>query len=173
VHCRPARRAKRKGVENPRDKGDMLASGSDVRSGGGSTMTARKPDIWMWAHMRAMLNEADELRGRFFELRKGPSRPNWEPPVDIIETGSELLIFVALPGVDPGTVEAAIDGGVLVVGGTRRLPESLRHARIHRMELPYGRFERHIALPPGRYDGVKREAADGCLLFRLHKSERT
>ncbi len=28
-------------------------------------------------------------------------------------------------------------------------------------------------LPPGRYDTVKRESADGCLLIRLHKIERT
>jgi HSP20 family molecular chaperone IbpA len=41
------------------------------------------------------------------------------------------------------------------------------------MELPYGRFERRIALPPGRYDTAKRENADGCLLIRLHKIERT
>ena len=33
-------------------------------------MAARKPDVWMWAQMRAMMNEADEMRGRFFELRK-------------------------------------------------------------------------------------------------------
>ena len=112
------------------------------------------------------------MRGRFFELRKGAAVPTWEPPVDVIETASELLVIVALPGVDPTKAEAAISGSDLVVVGTRRLPESLRTARIHRMELPYGRFERRIPLPPGRYDAVKREAADGCLLIRLHKIER-
>lgn len=135
-------------------------------------MAARKPDVWMWAQMRAMMNEADEMRGRFFELRKGRSAPTWEPPIDVIETEAELLVLVALPGVDPNTAEAIISNGELVVGGTRRLPASLRSARIHRMELPYGRFERRIPLPPGRYDAVKREAADGCLLIRLHKIER-
>lgn len=135
-------------------------------------MVARKPEIWMWAQMRAMTNEADELRGRFFELRKGGAMPTWEPPVDVIETKDELLVLVALPGVDPASAEAVISGSDLVVGGTRRLPDSLRTARIHRMELPYGRFERRIPLPPGRYDAVKREAANGCLLIRLHKIER-
>ena len=135
-------------------------------------MTGRKPGVWMWAQMRALLNEADEMRGRFFELRTGETTPTWEPPVDVIETAAELLVLVALPGVDPNTAEALIDGGELVVGGTRRLPESLRRARIHRMELPYGRFERRIPLPSGRYDAVTREAADGCLLIRLRKIER-
>lgn len=135
-------------------------------------MASRKPDIFMWAQMRAMVNEAEEMRGRFFELRKGKAVPTWEPPVDVIETATELLVLVALPGVDPATAETTISGSDLVVGGTRRLPESLRTARIHRMELPYGRFERRIPLPPGRYDGVRREAAHGCLLIRLHKTER-
>lgn len=136
-------------------------------------MAARKPDIWMWAQMRAMMNEADEMRGRFFELRKGGVKPTWEPPADVIETATELLVLVALPGVDPNTAEAAIQNGELLVIGTRRLPESLRGARIHRMEVPYGRFEKRIPLPPGRYDAVKREASNGCLLIRLHKIERT
>jgi HSP20 family molecular chaperone IbpA len=134
-------------------------------------MSAGKPEIWMWAEMRAMLREADDMRSRFFELRAGETTPTWEPPVDVIETAAELLVFVALPGVDPNTAEAVISGGELIVGGTRRLPECLRGARIHRMELPYGRFERRIALPPGRYDAGKREAMDGCLLIRLHKTE--
>jgi HSP20 family molecular chaperone IbpA len=136
-------------------------------------MGARKPDVWMWAQMRALLNEADEIRGRFFELRMGQTIPTWEPPVDVIETAVELVILVALPGVDPNTAEVVISGGELIVGGTRHLPESLRRARIHRMELPYGRFERRIPLPPGRYDAGEREAADGCLLIRLRKIERS
>jgi HSP20 family molecular chaperone IbpA len=135
-------------------------------------MNPRKPDVWMWAQVRALLNEADEMRGRFFELRTGRMTPTWEPPVDVIETAAELLVVVALPGVDPDTAEAVISGGELIVGGTRRLPESLRRARIHRMELPYGRFERRITLPSGRYAAVNREAAAGCLLIRLRKTER-
>ncbi len=136
-------------------------------------MAARKPDVWMWAEMRAMLAQADELRGRFFELGHGRTAPSWEPPVDIIETASDLLIFVALPGVDLNSATAVIEAGELVVVGQRKLPDTLRNARIHRLELPYGRFERRIGLPAGRFDAVKREAADGCLLIRLHKATET
>jgi HSP20 family molecular chaperone IbpA len=135
-------------------------------------MGGRPSDLWIWAQMRALRDEAEEMRGRFFALRPGRTLPSWEPPVDVIETAAELLVLVALPGVDPRSAEAVIAGGELIVGGTRRLPESLRRARIHRMELPYGRFERRVALPPARYDAVDREAVDGCLLIRLRKAER-
>jgi hypothetical protein len=45
----------------------------------------------------------------------------------------------------------------------------LRNARIHRLELPQGRFQRRIALPIGRY-AVSRFAANGCIVVRLAKS---
>ena len=50
------------------------------------------------------------------------------------------------------------------------LPPELRTAVIHRLELPQGRFERRIPLPPGRYDAVRRFAANGCLVFELAKA---
>jgi hypothetical protein len=67
-------------------------------------------------------------------------------------------------------VEVVIDDGTLVVVGNRVLPAELHNAVIHRMELPQGRFERRLRLPPGRYGAVRRAAADGCLLVTLAKS---
>jgi hypothetical protein len=49
------------------------------------------------------------------------------------------------------------------------LPAELRNARIHRLELPQGRFERRIPLPLGRYT-ISRFATFGCVGLRLTKS---
>src|SRR5205823_3425751 len=65
--------------------------------------------------------------------------PAWEPPVDILETELEVLVLVALPGVDPDDAQALIEDGDLVIAGTRVVPEQLRTATIHRLELPQGR----------------------------------
>jgi HSP20 family molecular chaperone IbpA len=88
----------------------------------------------------------------------------------MIETERELLILIALPGVDPEQVEAVIEDGALVVAGRRVLPPELRTAVIHRLELPQGRFERRIPLPAGRYAAVRRAATCGCLMFSLEKA---
>ena len=118
-----------------------------------------------------MLARAEGLHRELFRPT-GPSvQPAWEPPVDVLETDQEVLVLVALPGVDPDRVEAAIDGNDLVFAGTRVYPAELRTATIHRLELPQGRFERRVRLPGGRYSAVRRSAADGCLLIRLQKSE--
>ena len=128
---------------------------------------------WMWADACEMLARAERLHRQFFEPRRSAASrlPVWQPPADVLETEREVLILVALPGVNPDAVEAAIEDGALFVAGVRALPPELRGAAIHRMELPQGRFERRVPLPPGRYSAtVRRFFAEGCLLVRLEKA---
>jgi HSP20 family protein len=123
---------------------------------------------WMWSEACDQLARAERLHRQFFQPRHSGA---WEPPVDIIETEREVLIFVALPGVSLDKAEAVIDGADLIIAGTRVLPPELRTATIHRLELPQGRFERRVRLPTGRYRDVRRSAADGCLVITLRKAE--
>jgi HSP20 family protein len=117
-----------------------------------------------------MLARAERLHREVFRPARASGRmPSWEPPVDMIETERQVLVLVALPGVDPDRVEAEIDGADLVVAGSRVLPAELRTAVIHRLELPQGRFERRIRLPSGRYTAVRRAISHGCVLITLDK----
>jgi HSP20 family molecular chaperone IbpA len=124
----------------------------------------------MWSEACAMLARADRLHRQFFQLSRSRARlPAWEPPVDVLETAREVLVIVALPGVDPDRAETVIDQGDLIIAGQRTLPPELRDAVIHRLELPQGRFERRVALPPGHYGTVRRVAAAGCLVIAWQK----
>jgi HSP20 family molecular chaperone IbpA len=128
------------------------------------------PNNWMWSEACEMLARAERLSRQSFRPTRSLSRqPAWEPPADVLETEREVLVFVALPGVEPGKVEALIDGTDLVVAGVRLLPAALREAVIHRLELPQGRFERRIRLPAGRYASVRQAIVNGCLLVTLEK----
>ena len=129
------------------------------------------PNRWMWSEACEMLARAERLHRELFRPARGSLPiPAWEPPVDVIETGRDVLVLIALPGVDPERVEAALDGADLVVAGSRALPPELRTAIIHRLELPQGRFERRIRLPAGRYASVQRTTAHGCILITLEKA---
>jgi HSP20 family protein len=134
-------------------------------------MSRKDPVNWMLSEAIDSLARAERLRRQFFSLQPtgGSREPSWEPPIDVLETEREVLIFVALPGVDPDQVEAAIEDGMLIISGRRVLPAELQDARIHRLELPQGRFERRILLPTGRYV-VSRFASNGCVGLRLSKS---
>jgi HSP20 family protein len=134
-------------------------------------MAGRDPIDWMLSDAFETLARAERMHQQFLKLRPwaGAEEPSWEPPIDVLETDREVLILIALPGVDPDEVEAAIEGDALVISGRRVLPAELRNARIHRLELPQGRFERRIALPLGRYT-ITRFASYGCVGLRLAKS---
>ena len=126
----------------------------------------KDPMTVMWAHACEMLEEAERLQRQFFYIG-GERRPTWEPPVDIYEGERDLIVCVALPGVNASQVEIAFDNGLLVIAGERVLPAG--SALIHRLEIPHGRFERRIALPSQRIALVRHELLDGCLVLTLSK----
>jgi HSP20 family molecular chaperone IbpA len=134
-------------------------------------MTNDDPRNWMWSEALQMLARAERLHREVFSpphvSRRGV---NWEPPTDVLETADAVMILVALPGVDADKVELAIHDGVLMIAGERVLPQELRTATIHRLELPQGRFERHVPLPPGRYGTPRSAVANGCVVIRLPKA---
>ena len=126
---------------------------------------------WMWSEALQMLARAERLHREVFTPAQGSQRGvNWEPPIDVLETSDAVLIFVALPGVDAEKVDLVIRGGVLMISGERVLPEELRTAIIHRLELPQGRFERQVPLPAGLYGTPRSGVAHGCLVIRLPKA---
>lgn len=129
------------------------------------------PKNWMWAEACELLERAERIQRQFFQLGiPTANRPTWEPPADIYETESALVILVALPGVSPARIQVSIEeGGVLVVSGERQLPPEARTADIYRLEIPHGRFARRIELPPGRFIVEQQEVANGCVVLRLRK----
>jgi len=127
---------------------------------------------WMWSEALQMLAQAERLHRQVFKPVPSTAGMCWEPPVDVLETRDAVLILAALPGVDPAEVHAVIEDGALVISGERTLPDEVRTAVIHRLELPQGRFARRIELPPGRYGAVRSMAAHGCLVISLAKAPR-
>jgi HSP20 family molecular chaperone IbpA len=125
----------------------------------------------MWADALDMLARTERLHRSLFQLSGASARqPHWEPPVDIFETEDEVLVLAALPGVAEEQVEAMIDGGCLIIVGERTFPDAMKIAVIHRLELPQGRFERRVPLPPGRYGQITRKTQNGCLRISLLKA---
>ena len=104
---------------------------------------------WMWSEALQMLAQAERLQREVFKPMASRHGASWEPPVDMLETKDAVLILAALPGVDPDQVQAVIEDGTLIISGERILPDELRTAVIHRLELPQGRFARRIEFRRG------------------------
>lgn len=132
-------------------------------------MPLRDLETWMWAEACDILDRADRLHRQFFRPSvMNAKQPTWEPPVDVYETDYDFKIIIALPGVAPEYITVILEGDHLIVEGQRHLPNSAQ-AHIRRLEIPYGRFERHIELPAGRFEIGTREFVNGCLVISLRK----
>lgn len=131
-------------------------------------MSSERSGNWMWSRAVALLDEAEQRHRHFFGLSSTPARePVWEPPVDVFVVEHELHLVIAMPGVGAGDVTIELRGSGLAVRGERPLAVSTASARILRLEIPYGRLERRIDLPAGRYELLGHELTNGCLHIRL------
>ena len=134
-------------------------------------MSGRDPDAWMWDRAQELLERADRLHRQFFHLgspRRGG--PTWEPPVDVFEGEREVRVRVALPGVQLSQGEVLFEERELVVRGESRSPGATTEEHVHRLEIPQGRFERHVALPADCAELVSQELVDGCLVLIWRKA---
>jgi HSP20 family protein len=123
---------------------------------------------WMWDEALHALEQVERRQRRFYGLKGVRStQPLWEPPVDIFESESQILVAIALPGVRPDSVSVQITPDGVVISAERPLPPELATMRVRRLEIPYGRFERQLELASGRYVLCERCMADGCLTLRL------
>lgn len=129
----------------------------------------RDPATWMWAEAMGLMEQAERMHRQFFRMATSgaPERPRWEPPADVYAGEREVLVEIALPGVPTDRIEVLIGPGELVVRGERRPPCARTGTSIHRLEIPYGRFERRLALPAGHWQLAAQDLADGCLKLLL------
>jgi HSP20 family molecular chaperone IbpA len=133
-------------------------------------MAAADPRTLMWTMACEMIDRAERLHRRFFQPMAAPIRePSWEPPIDISETDSEILLTVALPGVDRDAVKVSVDADGVSVIGFRSPSAIARGSLIHRLEIPYGKFERRISFPAARLQLGQSELANGCLMLKFSK----
>jgi HSP20 family protein len=129
----------------------------------------------MWGEALSLLEQADRLHRQFFRVAGAESAHTWEPPVDVVETGALLTVHVALPGVTPDSITIVLEPGAVVVSALRAFPCRESGAHIHRIEIPYGRFERRLALPLHDpympIELVAKELSDGLLTLTFRKKE--
>jgi HSP20 family protein len=100
--------------------------------------------------------------------------PVWTPALDMYETEDAIVVLLDLAGVDAEKTEVQAQPQLLTVRGVRRerhgpyLPNEQRS--YHTLEIPYGRFERTVRLPPGTdVEGAHASYRDGLLEITLPK----
>ncbi len=130
-----------------------------------------------WRAVRELMAAGERLRD-VVERALLPSSPTavvrptaFEPPIDVWETESEVIVEVELPGSRSENVDLRLEDGTLVLSGA--LPEPpQRHGTYLRIERPRGRFRRAVVLPAEVAGEPRATMRGGVLQVRLPKAPR-
>ena len=94
------------------------------------------------------------------------------PPIDLYEKGDQLIVDVALAGIDPSQVKINIEDNVLNIEGSVEKKSEVDETNYYRKEVRSGSFHRVIALPTAvNGSEAKAEYDKGILRIRMPKKE--
>ncbi|WP_170067236.1 MULTISPECIES: Hsp20/alpha crystallin family protein [Roseovarius] len=128
-------------------------------------MPSNTAENLMLSQALRLLAQVDDLRRLSFDIG---TAAQWEPPLDLIETRTEIVAYVALPGVEAADVTVTAQDDMLILCGERQRPPEWREAGLLRVELPWGPFQRRVRIPAG-CQLVKRQSFHGYLVIHLKK----
>jgi HSP20 family protein len=93
-------------------------------------------------------------------------------PVDVYETGDNVVVRAVLPGVKPEDVDISVTEGVLHIKGSTQYEQKEENENWYRREIRYGAFARSIPLPTRvNHEMANAEFENGILTITLPKAE--
>jgi HSP20 family molecular chaperone IbpA len=136
-----------------------------------------KRDFFAWQQLSDLLEQADRIQRNFAQIIAGHYLASndpagaWAPSVNLVETDQACWVITALPGARAGQIDVRLEGNELIIAGTRRLPACCTEGELKIWEIPLGRFERRLSLPPEvRFTIAETHFEDGLLITQLKKS---
>lgn len=104
------------------------------------------------------------------ELKEGV----WQPPVDIYEDETSVVIKAEIPDVEQKDIDIKIENNTLTIRGERKHTSEVKKENYHRVERYFGQFQRSFSLPQSIDQEHVQAACDkGILTISLPKKEET
>ena len=96
----------------------------------------------------------------------------WSPPVDVVETGTELILKADLPEMSQDEIGIKVEDGTLTIEGERKFLKETPEENYIQIERSYGTFRRTFAIPRMiDQEKIKASYKDGVLRIVLPKKE--
>ncbi len=97
---------------------------------------------------------------------------NWNPAIDIYDSGNEVVIQAELPGIKKEDINIRVENNLLILSGKKERKQEIDKNGYYRSERGYGSFTRSYRIP-SVVDSTKINAkfGDGILTLSLPKSE--
>ena len=131
-----------------------------------------------WEPFRELISLRQAMDRLFEESFVRPSRAlalvgdGIQPPIDMYQTPSEVVVKTSVPGVKPEDVEVTITDDTLTIKGETKATDEVKREDYLYRERHYGSFTRSIALPHGlKSDKAQATTEDGTLTLTIPKAE--
>lgn len=127
---------------------------------------------WDLANARPFIDSVGDF-GRLFNEMTTPflSRTQWAEgyPIDLFETGEEVVLEMAVPGIRVDDLDITVEGRQLTIRGA--LPNGAKEDRRYWLQsIPRGEFQRNVTLPSSvEIEQVHAQVQDGLLVLRMPK----
>ena len=122
-----------------------------------------------FAGFLSLQRELDRVFRNTLAAGCGVSRSGAFPAVNVSGSRDGIVVRAEVPGVDPQTIDVAIDGRTLTISGERSAP-SYANGNSQRRERHTGKFSRSLDLPEDLDTGqVTADCRNGILTIRVPK----
>jgi HSP20 family protein len=100
-------------------------------------------------------------------------KENFLPKFDIMETDSQYLVKVEMPGIEEKDINISLNNRVLKIAGKKEHKKESKDMKYHRVEGNYGSFERSLELPDNiDEDNINAKFKNGILEICINKKEK-
>lgn len=113
----------------------------------------------------------DKMFGDFAQVTS-PTASTWQPVIELIDAGDNLILKAQLPGIEGKDVEIQVGQKAVAIAGDYSVEQKEGDARARSLhsEFRYGKFQRVVQLPYAiQNDQVQADFTNGILTLTLPK----
>lgn len=124
-----------------------------------------------WKEFNGVANRLNQMFD-FPRQQAEDSLGSWNPAVDVVDQGGEIVIHAELPGCKKEDIEVGVENNILTIRGKREKKEETKQDGYYRTEMAYGSFSRSFSLPTTvAVDKIAAKYKDGILNLTLPKAD--
>ncbi len=127
--------------------------------------------------LMAKHSNIEKLFEEFFFMAKShdfTSSTPWQPPTDVYETEKNIIIKMAVSGLQPEDISVLFSDQTLTVSGKRGDDSTHQKVCFYQVEIRYGYFERKIKIPKQvDANNIHATYENGFIMITIPKAEKT
>jgi HSP20 family protein len=122
--------------------------------------------------LETLRRQMDQVFDELSSQTSDPSTNSWNPAVELIDSGDNLVFRALLPGISAQDIDVHVTRDAISLSGERKPLHNGNNVNSLHSEFRYGKFQRVLNLPfPVQNDKVQADYRDGILTLTLPKVE--